>query len=145
METNKLTMPRAARPFDVLIAEDNPVNQFLLIHMLKRLGLSYRIANNGAEAIEAYRSATPDLILMDVQMPVMDGLNATREVRKLEEKGGFRVPIIAVTANAFDSDVIECVNSGMDDYMSKPVRADLLRSKLTEWIGRNHPDYDLQP
>jgi len=119
----------------ILVAEDNAINQFLVERMIARCGYSSRVAINGEELLVAYNESRPALILMDVQMPLMDGLSATREIRKLEAVSGERVPIIATTARALDGDAKACLDSGMDDYISKPIRYEILAAKLALWLA----------
>jgi PAS domain S-box-containing protein len=104
-------------PLRILLAEDNPVNQKVAIFTLKKLGYQVDIANNGLEALNAVRQQTYDLVLMDVQMPEMDGLTATRLIRQLT---GSQPRIVAMTANALPEDRQTCLDAGMDDYLSKP-------------------------
>ncbi len=120
----------------VLIAEDNPVNQIVFRQILTGSGIAYRIVGNGEEAVEAWASEPPDLILMDVSMPVMNGHQATEAIRSAEQGTGRRVPIIGVTAHALDSDREACLAAGMDDYLSKPISPELLMNKIEEWSGR---------
>lgn len=121
----------------VLIAEDNPVNQIVFRQILTGSGIAYRIVGNGEEAVEAWRSEPPDLILMDVSMPVMNGHQATGAIRREEALGaGYRIPIIGVTAHALESDREACLAAGMDDYLSKPISPELLMRKIEQWSGR---------
>ena len=120
-------------PIHVLLAEDNRMNQRVAVNMLEKLGHSVRVANNGVEAVAAFTEEAFDVILMDGQMPEMDGMEATLEIRRLEKEGlGFarevpsHVPIIAVTANAMKGDRERFISSGMDEYIAKPIKkADL--------------------
>ena len=120
-------MPLVVAPvFDevkVLIAEDNEINQSLLKHLFKNWNLSFDIACNGIEAVKKVGENKYDLILMDVQMPVMDGYTATVEIRN---KLKLDIPIIAMTAHAFSGEREKCISYGMDDYISKPIREDEL-------------------
>jgi PAS domain S-box-containing protein len=118
----------------ILVVEDNPTNQKVIVLRLDKLGCSTQVAHNGLEAVEAAASDSFDAILMDCQMPVMDGFEATAQIRR---KGGRRVPIIALTANAMDGERERCLEAGMDDYLSKPVRAEELIRKLQQWAGSN--------
>ena len=102
----------------VLLVEDNLINQEVACELLEIVGLVVETANNGQQAVELMRSRRFDVVLMDVQMPVMDGLAATREIRRME---GGRTPIVAMTANAFSTDHAECLAAGMDDHVAKPV------------------------
>lgn len=114
----------------ILVAEDNPVNQKVIEMMLRKLGLSARIVSNGREAVAAVRQSEFDLVFLDVQMAVLDGLGAAREIRKLYEGKTRRPELIAVTANAFKEDAEACMAAGMDAYMAKPVTLERLRGIL---------------
>jgi signal transduction histidine kinase/DNA-binding response OmpR family regulator len=105
----------------VLIAEDNPVNQEVLLRQVQRLGLLADAVANGEEVLDALRGQSYDAVLMDCQMPVMDGYTATREIRALERDGRARTPIVAVTANAMRDDLDRCREAGMDEFVAKPV------------------------
>jgi signal transduction histidine kinase len=105
----------------VLIAEDNPVNQQVLMRQASRLGLRATAVENGKEAVDALAQDEYDAVLMDCQMPVMDGFEATRAIREREQGGGSRIPIVAVTANALREDYERCQASGMDEFVAKPV------------------------
>jgi signal transduction histidine kinase/ligand-binding sensor domain-containing protein/ActR/RegA family two-component response regulator len=116
-------------PFHMLIAEDNLMNQKLITRVLNKLGYSPDLANNGREAVEMLAKKGYDLILMDVQMPEMDGLQATQLIR---ERYGSIPLIVAMTANAMNEDKENCINAGMDDYLSKPLDFELLTQKLAD-------------
>jgi len=125
--------------FRVLLAEDNPVNQALGTAMLEYFGCRTDVAEDGLEALEALTAERYDLILMDCQMPRMDGYEATREIRKREspgtgESGSRRIPIVALTAHALEGDREICLKAGMDDYLSKPYKSDELYSVLARWL-----------
>ena len=113
---------RFAYPFRILVAEDNPVNREVALIMLESFGLNVDTAEHGKEALDASALVPYDLILMDMQMPVMDGLEATKQIRRKEESGLTRskLPIVALTANAVEGDMERCINAGMDGYLSKP-------------------------
>lgn len=118
----------------VLMAEDNRTNQVVVTRMLKSESVDIIIASNGQEAIEMYLRERPDVILMDMMMPVMDGLDATKAIRKIENETGVRqVPIIALTANALQSHEEACLEVGMDDFLSKPIRKQALLDALHQW------------
>jgi two-component system sensor histidine kinase/response regulator len=122
----------------VLVAEDNPVNQAVATAMLDSLGVSSSLAENGRVAIERLSQESFDLVLMDCQMPEMDGFAATREIRSQQLAGLLRhpLPIVALTANAVDGDRERCLAAGMDDYLSKPFTAQSLSSMLVRWLPR---------
>ncbi len=122
----------------ILLVEDNKVNQKVAILMLRRLGIEAHIANNGAEALHAIASEDYRLVLMDCQMPEMDGFEATRRIRA-QNNDRSTVPIIAMTANAFAEDRAACLAAGMNDYLSKPVREGELRSKMEQWLQVHEP------
>ncbi|WP_224545565.1 response regulator [Mesorhizobium sp. CA16] len=122
-------------PIDILIAEDNDVNQLVFGQILNGFGLSYRIAGNGRTAVEMYRSLRPRLVLMDVSMPEMNGYEATRAIRAIEEQNGDHTPIIGVTAHALKGDREKCIEAGMDDYLPKPVSPDRLGAKIGTWLS----------
>ena len=122
---------------DVLVAEDNEVNRIVFSQLLDAAGIGFRIVGNGAEAVEAWRAARPSIIMMDISMPVMNGLQATAEIRRLEAEAGTgaHVPIVGVTAHALDGDRDMCLSAGMDDYMTKPISPERLEDKIRQWTG----------
>jgi len=128
-----LAEARAAVRARILVAEDNQVNQQVALGILQRLGHHADLAANGLEAVEAVRRLPYDLVLMDCQMPEMDGFEATREIRSLE-RDGKRLTIVAMTANAMRGDRERCLAAGMDDYLSKPVSVDRLAAVLERWL-----------
>jgi signal transduction histidine kinase/ActR/RegA family two-component response regulator len=111
----------SAKKIRILLAEDQPINRKIVIGLLKRYDWQIISAENGEEAVEKYSTEHFDLILMDVQMPKVDGFEATRQIRQIEEKSGIRIPIIAMTAHAMKGDKEKCLDSGMDYYITKPV------------------------
>jgi len=112
----------AVRPLRILLAEDSVLNQKLAVALLERQGHTVTIANNGLQAVDAVQAGSYDLILMDVSMPEMDGLEATEEIRKRQRDSGVRTPIIAMTAHALVGDREQCLAAGMDAYVAKPIR-----------------------
>ena len=122
--------------YRILVAEDNPVNQKITSRILEKKGYSVHLVSNGAQALEALDAMKFDLVLMDCQMPIMDGYEATEKLREKEESTGERMPVIAMTANALKGDREKCLESGMDGYLSKPVKPELLYSVLKEYIVR---------
>ncbi len=129
----------AQRPLKILLAEDNLMNQTLAKGILSRHGHQLTIANNGCEAVDAYQDERFDVILMDVQMPVMDGFAATAEIRNFERINGTKTPIIAMTAHAMQGDRERCLAAGMDEYMSKPIRAKQLVQILDSLLSPQTP------
>jgi len=121
----------------ILLAEDNVVNQKYAQVLLEKWGHRVTVARNGLEAVEAVHRDRFDLVLMDIQMPEMDGHQATIEIRK--GPGNAEIPIVAITARAMEGDRDECFRSGMNDYISKPVRAQTLATVLARWLPRQQP------
>jgi CheY-like chemotaxis protein len=129
----------------ILVAEDNPVNQRLAARILEKEGHEVAVAANGTEALTAWRNRSFDLILMDMQMPEMDGFQATFAIRRAEASSSLHIPIVAVTAHAISGYRERCLAAGMDDYLSKPIRKnDLLdviakHTKASEAFDLSHP------
>src|SRR5262249_44544832 len=122
------------RQMHVLLAEDNPVNRMVATRLLESRGHQVFSVSNGQEALEAIKGTSFDLVLMDCQMPVMDGFRASMLVREYEATHGIRrTPIVALTANALAGDRERCMEVGMDDYLSKPVRPESLDAALQKW------------
>jgi len=121
------------RPVRVLVAEDNAINRQVALAQLRKLGYEALAVNNGAEAVEKVQAGGYDLVLMDCQMPVMDGLEATRLIRQ-----STGIPIVAMTAHAMPGDRDRCLSRGMDDYLAKPVELKQLAEALARWLpGRD--------
>jgi CheY-like chemotaxis protein len=121
-------------PLDVLLVEDHPINQKLATSLLERWGHRVRVADNGLLAVEAMRERSFDIVLMDMMMPVMDGLDATRRIRAAETENSLpRTPIIAMTANAMQGDRESCLEAGMDDYLAKPIKSQELQQLLQQY------------
>jgi CheY-like chemotaxis protein len=119
----------------VLLVDDNAVNRKVAARMLQRKGIVPVQARNGREAVEAWLEGSFDAVLMDVQMPEMDGYEATAAIRRHEAARGSHTAIIAMTAHAMTGDRARCLESGMDDYVSKPIRAESLYEALARWSG----------
>ena len=119
----------------VLVVEDSPVNRLVAVHVLERLGFRAHVVNDGREALQALSTQRYDAVLMDCQMPDIDGYEATRELRR-RESGGRHTPVIAMTAHAMTGDRERCLDAGMDDYIAKPVRSQTLNEVLSRWIDR---------
>ncbi len=125
----------AARPLRVLLAEDNPVNQRLAVRLLEKMGHASVVAGNGLEAVAALEDAEFDVVLMDVQMPEMGGIEATAEIRRREAASGGHIPIIALTAHAMKGDRERCLEAGMDGYLTKPLRPGELAAALATFTA----------
>jgi CheY-like chemotaxis protein len=125
----------------VLLAEDNKVNQMLAVAILKKRGYDVSVADNGREAVDLVQRSEFDVVLMDVQMPELDGFEATGLIRAAEVETTRRLPIIAVTAHAMEGDRQRCLEAGMDDYVSKPIDPDKLEAAILRWTGKL-PDFE---
>jgi CheY-like chemotaxis protein len=123
----------------VLVVEDNLINQKIAGHMLHKSGCEAEMVSNGREALDALQASTYDLVLMDLQMPVLDGFQATAELRR-RENGGAHIPVVAMTANAMNGDRERCLAAGMDDYIAKPVRFHDLVALLDRILGTGGAD-----
>jgi CheY-like chemotaxis protein len=117
----------------VLVVEDGEVNQLVAVGMLKSLGHHAVVADNGQQAVAAMREGTFDFVFMDIQMPGMDGYQATREIRRLED-GLRRTPVIAMTATATPDERERCLAAGMDDHVTKPISRAGVAALLEEWV-----------
>ena len=146
--TGQLTDKKATESADseqvcggkVLVVEDNEINQMVALGMLESLGYEVDTADNGLLALEALEDEVYDVILMDCQMPEMDGYEATRRIRTHENRRVASIPIIALTANAMSGDAEKCIAAGMDDYLSKPFEPELFEKKLVDWTTRQSAD-----
>lgn len=125
----------------ILLAEDNLINQKVAVRMLEKLGFRPDIANNGLEAVEAVKNSEYDLVLMDMQMPGMDGLEAAAEIIHLMPDKGKRPVIVALTANAMIEDRERCLNAGMDDFLTKPVTPQNIKTILHKWFHKVRDNY----
>jgi two-component system sensor histidine kinase/response regulator len=122
----------------VLLVEDNAVNQLITTRILGKLGLAVELAHNGQEALQKQRSGQYDLVLMDCEMPVLDGYGATGKWRSYEAKMGLvRTPIVAMTAHTMPGDREACFATGMDDYIAKPVTLEALKTTLSHWLAES--------
>ena len=124
----------ADKGLKILLVEDHVINQKVILGILKSLGLNADLAQNGQEAIAAIKNITYDMVFMDVQMPVLDGISATRQIRGFEEDKKHTL-IIAMTANAMSGDKDKCLAAGMDDYLSKPINPNELVACIDHWHG----------
>ncbi|MEE3715216.1 response regulator [Tumidithrix elongata RA019] len=136
-----LPQDRNASDLRILIAEDNLVNQKVALKHLEQMGYVTEVVNNGVEVLEVMKIRTFDIVFMDCQMPLLDGYATTHEIRRWENANPtqHRTVIIAMTANALKEDCDRCLAAGMDDYLSKPLRRELLQSKLSDWATRIQP------
>ncbi|MCV9963007.1 response regulator [Pararhizobium sp. BT-229] len=119
---------------EVVVAEDNEINQFVFAQILEGLGISYRIAANGEEAVKLWQQHRPNLVLMDVSMPVMNGFDAARAIRALEKSATFQTPIVAVTVQALDIDIEQSKQAGMDDHITKPISPDMIEAVYRKFV-----------
>jgi CheY-like chemotaxis protein len=131
---------QVGRPLCVLLAEDNPVNLLVARRLLEKRGHSVAVASNGREALDLTEQRIFDVVLMDLEMPEMSGLEATAAIRRREQGTGKHIPIIAMTAHAMIGDRAKCLAVGMDGYVSKPVHADELYAALENVTPRQGVD-----
>jgi len=124
----------------ILLAEDNAVNQRLTARLLEKMGHVVTIVENGQIALRLLSEQKFDLVAMDMQMPIMDGLEATEKIRAGERKSGKHLPIIAMTANAFEEDRQKCQRAGMDGYITKPVTAKAIETEITRVMAAHEKD-----
>ncbi|MFC4443964.1 PAS domain-containing hybrid sensor histidine kinase/response regulator [Caulobacter henricii] len=130
--------PDSDQSLHLLLVEDNAVNRELIRTMLEPFGITIETANDGVAGVEAMRQGSFDLVLMDVQMPGMDGLTATRRIRAMTDMPGSRTPIVAMTANVLPEQVANCIAAGMDDHLGKPINPTKLLETVARWSGREH-------
>ena len=133
---------RTNRP--LLVVDDNEINRFVAAEHLQELGYLSHTVSNGQEAVDAVATGRYAAVLMDCQMPVMDGYSAAREIRRREQSGGGHIPIIAVTAHALDGERSNVLEAGMDDYLAKPFTPSDLERTLIKWIGKAKRDDDVK-
>ena len=128
-------MDAAARTPCVLLVEDNPINQVVALEFLALMGLKTQLAHNGQQALDLCEQQAPSLVLMDIQMPGMDGLECTRRLRERQAQGQMpHFPILALTAHALDSDVADSLKAGMDEHLTKPLDFLTLKRRLARWL-----------
>jgi CheY-like chemotaxis protein len=135
------TSAAGQRQPQVLLVEDNHINQVVALEFLSLMGVQARLAKNGLEALAACADEAPDLVLMDIQMPGMDGLECARRLRAQQREGklpGF--PILALTAHALDADVAASMDAGMDEHLTKPLDFVALRTRLQRWLKLPEPN-----
>jgi CheY-like chemotaxis protein len=142
-EVKKEEAQKRIRGARILVAEDNEINQQIAVELLEAVGLSVQVVDNGRKAVEAVKQTEFDLVLMDLQMPVLGGMEATREIR---EDDTFKdLPVIAMTANVMKDDIDKCLKAGLNDHVAKPIDTERLYETLLKWIkhkDREIPDYD---
>lgn len=131
MQDDAVLRPSEQKPLRILVAEDNPSNQKVLLTMLRRLGYRPEAVADGREVLQALEIRSYDLILMDVKMPGMDGLAATRMIRRLQPRNGPK--IVAITAYGLEGDLEKCLEAGMDDYIAKPVKLNELAKVVSKY------------
>jgi PAS domain S-box-containing protein len=135
----------SVRPLTILVAEDNPINARLAVALLKKKGWEVKVAGNGREALEALSVQAFDLVLMDIQMPEMDGYDATMAVRQREAGTGHRTPILAMTAHAMKGDLERCFEAGMDGYLTKPIKASEFYDAIESLVSAGEPEIGERP
>lgn len=132
---NSRSISRENNEIKILLCEDNEVNMRVAAMILKRLNLNIDYAENGQEAINKFMHVKYNMILMDCMMPVIDGYQATREIRKIEKENKMsRTAIVALTANATEEDRQKCLEAGMDDFIPKPIKREFIEEKINKWI-----------
>jgi len=133
--TGRDDLSQGQRQPQVLLVEDNHINQVVALEFLALMGVQARLAKNGLEALSACAEAAPDLVLMDIQMPGMDGLECARRLRAQQRDGKLPAfPILALTAHALDADVAASIEAGMDEHLTKPLDFVALRTRLQRWL-----------
>ncbi|MFT7775403.1 response regulator [Roseateles sp.] len=134
-EPDESGVSRGQRQAQVLLVEDNHINQVVALEFLALMGVQARLARNGIEALAACAETAPDLVLMDIQMPGMDGLECARRIRIQQREGRLPAfPILALTAHALDADVAASLEAGMDEHLTKPLDFVALRTRLQRWL-----------
>ena len=138
-ESHAEKSPYNFQKYQILLAEDNPINQKVAVSMLSRAGFKVSVASNGQQAVDMFKVGTFNAVLMDCQMPIKDGFEATAEIIQYESKNAHKTPIIALTANAMEADRELCINAGMVDFIAKPFSRDLLIKVLIKCVTENAP------
>jgi len=136
------TIPNILLKLKVLLAEDNPINQKVAKRMLEKMGYEIMVVDNGFDVLKALEKNKFDLILMDVQMPKMDGFVATKKIRELEKKTRKHIPVIALTAHAMKGDREKCIKAGMDGYVSKPIKFNELLEQIETFYDALQKQYN---
>jgi CheY-like chemotaxis protein len=146
LSTGEVTKPGSTTGgLSILFAEDNAVNRLVGSRMLGDMGHTVELASNGAEAVRMAEAGRYDLIMMDIEMPVMDGLEATRQIRRAQPTNGAHLPIIAMSAYASNVNRDRCIEAGMDSYLGKPFTPDKIREMLTAYSSASQPPRPAQP
>ena len=124
---------------EILLVEDNHINQIVAVNTLKKLGVKPKVANNGVEALEILKTKSFDLILMDIQMPLMNGIETTINIRQLADHGKRNIPIIALSADAYSNNVKEALDAGMNAYLTKPFKPEDLYETIRDNLAVEKP------
>lgn len=135
---NALIPKKDGLPYKVLLAEDREVNQIMGVNLLQSLGFEVDLVKDGQQALSRIRQNKYDMVFMDCDMPIMDGYEATAAIREYEERegDGRKTPIVALTAKVMQNDREKCINSGMDDYIPKPIRPDAIIDAVNKWCAK---------
>jgi CheY-like chemotaxis protein len=144
-QTASSAAPPTGAALRVLVVDDNPINQKLVVRLLQKAGHAVQVADDGRQAVQAATRDDFDVVLMDVQMPVMDGFEATAAIRRNEQPSGRRLPIIALTAHAMQGDREKCIEAGMDGYLAKPIQTNELFAALAAATGADCRDVAPSP
>ncbi|AFM39704.1 CheY-like receiver domain-containing protein [Desulfosporosinus acidiphilus SJ4] len=128
---------RQKKPLKLLIVEDDEINRMVMEKIAIRKGWEVLLAENGEVAVDIYQKLEFEVIIMDCQMPILDGFKATRAIRQLESNSGTHIPIIALTANTLEGDREKCLNAGMDDYLTKPIETNDFYTIVEKWSNKS--------
>lgn len=134
-ESQTIEPKRTLHAARVLLADDNEMNLKIAMAILEQMGCKTTVVETGVEALKAYQSGEYDIVLMDVQMPEMDGLTATKKMREMELLDGKHTPVVAITAHAFDEYKQQCLEAGMDDFISKPFKKKTFEDLIERWVA----------